>query len=101
MKILLAYFSATGWTLLQLRRHIAEIRLQPGFVSFRTVWQKASGKSSDWEEISRVVSNGYELEVASGNTVHMILPENWPDYVRLEADLYRVLEGLPPIPGSR
>ena len=92
-----AYILASSWTLFQLRRTKAEIRIRPGSAAVRSIWQVASDETPEWEPLLRVLPTGFELEVSIGRTVHMIQSEEWVHYRDLERDLNRAFDGLPPL----
>ncbi len=77
------YLLASAWTVFQLRRTTAEVSIRAGSVALRSVWQIATKASKTWERLLRVLYTGHALEISLGQTVHTLLPEEWPEYRRM------------------
>jgi hypothetical protein len=89
----LAYVVATAWTLYDLGRIIAEIRIRDEWAAVLSVWEVARTQTPDaWRRVWRVREDGFGLLLSHGRSVIEIRPEGWPEYDALDVALREACE---------
>jgi hypothetical protein len=75
---------ASGWTVFQLRRRVAEVAIRGEAVRILSAWQVASGQFEAWASLLDVRRESSGLVVTVGHDSRHLLTADWPNLSRME-----------------
>ncbi len=75
---------ASGWTVFQLRRRVAEVVIRGEAVRIRSAWQVAARQNEDWVSLLDVRRESSGLVVTLGHDSRHLLSADWPNLARME-----------------
>ncbi|MFT4605657.1 MAG: hypothetical protein ACI9W4_002401 [Rhodothermales bacterium] len=78
---------ASGWTIFQLRRRVAEVMIRGEAVRILSAWQVAAGHGEDWVSLLDVRREPSGLVVTLGHDSRHLLVADWPNLSRMETVL--------------